>query len=74
VATPVMQFNGFIGEIAEETDTCSKRTFYRYYIVSERENRCLFDGAAGDVAEAVQTISGHLRLLAQSRTLMCAGA
>jgi hypothetical protein len=74
MTTPVMQFDGFRGEIAEETDAYSKRSFYRYYIVSERENRCLFDGAAGDVAEAVQTISGHLRLLAQGRTLTCAGA
>jgi hypothetical protein len=63
MATPVMQLFGFRGEMAEETDPRSNRSFYRYYIISEREDRCLFDGAAGDAAEAMQTISGHLRLL-----------
>ncbi len=72
MATPVMQFHGFRGEIAEETDTCSKRSFYRYYIVSERENRCLFDGAAGDMDEALQTISAHLRLLTLAGGVSCA--
>ncbi|MGI9103435.1 MAG: hypothetical protein ACR2IF_13435 [Terriglobales bacterium] len=49
------------GRIEKMMDTRTRRTYYRYVISSEVEQ--LFDGWAGDVKEASDTIKAHLQLL-----------
>lgn len=42
----------------------SNPPFYKYSLWRDRSGEHLFDGAAGDLAEAVDTVRAHMRHLA----------
>ena len=41
----------------------ARRSFYRYSLWRARTNEHLFDGAAGDLAEAMDAMRAHIRYL-----------
>lgn len=58
----------YFGTIAPTSDPGTMRTFYHYYIGQKISNEVLFDGAAGDEQEALETVAAHLEMLdSQSR-------
>lgn len=52
----------FFGKIIPSCDAHSAKTFYRYYI-GRLSGELLFDGAAGDEKDAVETVTAHLKML-----------
>jgi hypothetical protein len=53
----------YFGTITPTSDPGTMRTFYHYYIGEKAGNEVLFDGAAGDEQEALQTVAAHLNML-----------
>jgi len=61
-----IQESGFTGRVWPVHQFASE--FYQYSVSSDAERERLFDGAAGDIAEAVSTMQAHIRFLS------CGGA
>ncbi len=51
----------FFGRIAQTIDPATARPYFHYWI--GRSGVIMFDGAAGDEAEAVETVNVHLSRL-----------
>ena len=58
--------DGFFGKITPTTDAKTGRCFFQYFVGTLRSNEVLFDGAAGDELEALQTVKAHLSMLASA--------
>ena len=69
--TWIVQENGFQGNV--QCSSRSRRSFYSYSLCREHTNEHLFDGAAGDLAEAVDALYAHIRYLSLERTGVAAG-
>jgi hypothetical protein len=59
--TWVLQDNDFGGKV--EKSSQSRRSFYSYSLWRAKANEHLFDGAAGDLAEAMDAMRAHIRYL-----------
>ena len=57
----LVQEHGYNGNVRLSSQ--SHHSFYRYSLWRERTGEHLFDGAAGDLVEAVDTMHAHIRLL-----------
>ncbi len=53
----------FFGEITMNRDVRSGKKFFCYYIGRLPDEERLFDGAAADGKEAVETVTAHLKML-----------
>ncbi len=53
----------FFGEIIANRDVHSGKRFFRYYIGRLPNEERLFDGAAADANEAMETVTAHLKML-----------
>jgi hypothetical protein len=58
----VIRENDFRGQV--NLNLQSKQPFYKYSISRDCSGEHLFDGAAGDLAEAVDTVRAHMTHLA----------
>ncbi len=58
----VLYPGAYHGEIEKKVQARSQRAYYRYVILSDSGQQ-LFDGCAGDVKEASDSIKAHLRFL-----------
>jgi hypothetical protein len=65
--TWVLQEGGFQGKV--KLGTRLRRRFYRYSLWRARTGEHLFDGAAGDLAEALETMHAHIRYLSAGTAL-----
>ena len=63
----VIQDNNFRGNI--ELSSQSRYSFYRYSLWRAGTGEHLFDGAAGDLAEALDAMHAHVRYLSAGRRL-----
>jgi len=59
--TWVLQEDGFRGNV--KLSSQPRRSFYRYSLWRARTGEHLFDGAAGDLGEALDTMHAHIRYL-----------
>ncbi len=59
--TWALQENDFGGKV--KVSSQSRRNFYSYSLWRANENEHLFDGAAGDLAEAMDAMRAHIRYL-----------
>ncbi len=59
--TWAFQENDYRGRI--NPSSLRRRSFYRYSLWRVRTGEHLFDGAAGDVSEALDTMRAHIRYL-----------
>ncbi len=59
--TWVVQENDFGGKV--KLSSQSRQSFYRYSVWRADANEHLFDGAAGDLAEAMDAMRAHIRYL-----------
>jgi len=60
--TWILQENGFQGDVKKlSSQLC--HSFYRYSLWRTGTGEHLFDGAAGDLAEALDTMHAHVRYL-----------
>lgn len=57
----VLEENDFAGRV--KLSSRSQRSFYRYSLWRANTNEHLFDGVAGDLAEAMDTMHAHIRYL-----------
>jgi hypothetical protein len=57
----VIQENDFRGNI--ELNSQRRHSFYSYSLWRARSGEHLFDGAAGDLTEAMETMRAHIRYL-----------
>jgi len=57
-----MQQSGYAGQVWAASDCARPLYFYSVLRTPQRER--LFDGAAGDIAEAVSTMQAHIEYLA----------
>ena len=65
----LVQENGFQGSVKLSRSAHNRRSFYSYAL-SRGSGEQLYDGAAGDLSEAVDTMRAHIRYLsAQERNL-----
>jgi hypothetical protein len=69
--TWVLQEDGFQGKV--KLSTRLRRRFYRYSLWRARTGEHLFDGAAGDLAEALDTMHAHIRYLSAGTAAMASG-
>ena len=63
----VIQDNDFRGNI--ELSSHARHSFYRYSLWRTETGEHLFDGAAGDRAEALDTMRAHIHYLSAARGL-----
>jgi hypothetical protein len=63
----VIQENNFRGNI--KLSSQSRHSFYRYSLWRAQTGEHLFDGAAGDRIEALDTMRAHMRYLAAGEGL-----
>jgi hypothetical protein len=61
VNTWVVQQDGFKGNV--RCSSHARRSFYSYSLCRAQTDEHLFDGAAGDLAEAVDALHAHIRYL-----------
>ena len=66
--TWVLQENGFQGNVKQFSSQL-RHSFYRYSLWRAGTGEHLFDGAAGDLAEALDTMHAHVRYLSAERIL-----
>jgi hypothetical protein len=59
--TWAIQEHDFNGDV--KLSSQARRSFYRYSLWRARTNEHLFDGAAGDLAEAMDAMRAHIRYL-----------
>ncbi len=59
----------FFGRITPSLDPKTNKTFFHYYIGRLASEELIFEGAAGDEKEAIDTVKGHLQMLAAARSL-----
>ncbi|HUO26869.1 MAG TPA: hypothetical protein VMU61_14475 [Candidatus Aquilonibacter sp.] len=57
----VLQESDFSGNVKQSSRR--RHSFYRYSLWRVRSGEHLFDGAAGDLAEALDTMRAHIRYL-----------
>jgi len=57
-----VQENGFQGSVRLSSSTHNRRSFYNF-VLSRGSGERLYDGAAGDLSEAVDTMRAHIRYL-----------
>jgi len=65
--TWVLQEDGFQGNV--KLSSQPRHSFYRYSLWRARTGEHLFDGAAGDLGEALDTMQAHIRYLSAGRRL-----
>ena len=65
--TWVLQEDDFRGNVKLSSQPC--HSFYRYSLWRAGTGEHLFDGAAGDLAEALDTMHAHVRYLSAGRRL-----
>jgi hypothetical protein len=65
--TWAIQENDFGGKV--QLSSRSRHSFYSYSLWREQTGEHLFDGAAGDLAEALDTMRAHIRYLSAGRGL-----
>jgi hypothetical protein len=65
--TWVLQQDGFQGNV--KLSSQPRHSFYSYSLWRSGTGEHLFDGAAGDLAEALDTMHAHVRYLAAGRDL-----
>jgi len=65
--TWVLQENDFGGDV--KLSSQSRRSFYRYSLWRACTGEHLFDGAAGDLAEALDTMRAHIRYMSAAQGL-----
>jgi len=65
--TWVLQEQDFKGNV--RMSSRRRRSFYSYSLWRARTGEHLFDGAAGDLAEAMDTMHAHIRYLSAGREL-----
>ena len=58
---------GYAGQVKQCTQ--HPHQFYSYSVLRIAQQERLFDGAAGDIAEAVSTLRAHIQYLAGQGTL-----
>jgi len=63
----VIQDNNFRGNI--ELSSQSRYSFYRYSLWRANSSEHLFDGAAGDLAEAMDAMRAHIQYMASGEGL-----
>jgi hypothetical protein len=63
--TWVVQQDGFRGNV--KLGSQPRHCFYRYSLWRAATGEHLFDGAAGDLAEALDTMHAHVRYLSAAR-------
>jgi hypothetical protein len=63
--TWILQENGFQGNI--KLNSQPRHSFYRYSLWRAGTGEHLFDGAAGDVAEALDAMHAHVSYLSAGR-------
>ncbi len=63
--TWVLQENGFGGNV--KLSSQPRHSFYRYSLWRAATGEHLFDGAAGDLSEALETMHAHVRYLSAGR-------
>jgi len=61
----VIQENDFKGDVKQTSK--ARCNFYRYSLWRLRTGEHLFDGAAGDLTEAIDTVHAHIRYLSARR-------
>jgi len=61
----VLQENDFQGKVRQASRM--RHSFYQYSLWRSRTGEHLFDGAAGDLAEALETLRAHIRYLSARR-------
>jgi hypothetical protein len=59
--TWVVQENDYNGNVNLKSRT--RQNFYSYYLRRAKTGEHLFDGAAGDLAEAMDSLRAHIRYL-----------
>ncbi len=62
-----LQENDFGGKV--KLSSHSRHSFYRYSLWRTHSGEHLFDGAAGDLAEALETMRAHIRYLSAAKEL-----
>jgi hypothetical protein len=65
--TWVLEESGFLGNV--KLSSHPRHSFYHYSLWRAGTGEHLFDGAAGDLAEALDTIHAHVRYLSAGRRL-----
>jgi hypothetical protein len=63
--TWVLQEDGFRGNV--QLSSQSGHSFFRYSLWFAGTDERLFEGAAGDVAEALATMHAHVRYLSEGK-------
>jgi hypothetical protein len=63
--TWVIQNQGFNGNVERRSEP--SRNFYHYSLWRAQTGEHLFDGAAGDIAEALDTLHAHINFLTAER-------
>jgi hypothetical protein len=63
----LLEENDFGGKV--KLTSQSQRSFYRYSLWRKNSGEHLFDGAAGDLPEALDTMRAHIRYLSAGRGL-----
>lgn len=63
--TWVVQEHEFNGNV--KLSSVSRRTFYSYSLWRAQTGEHLFDGAAGDLAEALDTLHAHITYLSANQ-------
>jgi|HubBroStandDraft_1064217.scaffolds.fasta_scaffold00014_72 hypothetical protein len=66
--TWVLQEDGFNGNVKLSSQPC--HSFYRYSLWRAGTGEHLFDGAAGDLDEALDTMHAHVRYLSAENDLL----
>jgi hypothetical protein len=66
--TWVLQENDFRGNV--HVSSQPRHSFYRYSLWRAGTGEHLFDGAAGDLAEALDTMHAHVRYLSARKDLV----
>jgi hypothetical protein len=61
----ILQENDFQGKVRQASRM--QHSFYRYSLWHSRTGEHLFDGAAGDLAEALESLRAHIRHLSAHR-------
>ncbi len=63
MASSGTQAQGYRAEIESIVHLSSGRELYKYTITTEREHTPVYDGVAGDLRDAMETASAHIRFL-----------
>jgi hypothetical protein len=68
--TWVVQENDFNGNV--KLNSLPRRRFYSYSLWQAKTGEHLFDGAAGDLAEALDSLHAHIRYLSVEKAGLAA--